>query len=88
MATLNLTGQELELTTIRPKLATFKQMMVERRVIWDKLTYEQRKLWVKSEKDDAMTLAYQIYEFLSDFFGAEIRVYELSSSSSSSSTST
>ena len=88
MTTINLTGQDLDLETIMPKLAKMKQMMVDRRPVWDKLTYAQRKKWVKSGKDDVMQIAYQIYQFLCDFFDGEEKEYEVSSSSSSSSSST
>lgn len=90
MATINLTGQDADFTTIRPKIIKMKQMMNDRKVIWDKLPHAKRKVWVTSGQDNIMTLAYQTYQFLCEFFDSEEKEHgeteSISSSSSSSST--
>ncbi len=70
MATLNLTGQNAERTTIAPKLLRLKQLLDERKVIWSKIPVEKKKKWIKSEKDPVMNLAWDIYKYLDkNFFG-------------------
>ena len=70
MADLNLTGQNIEYSTIAPKLLRLKQLMDERKVIWAKIPVAKRKLWVTSEKDPIMNVAYDVFKYLeNNFFG-------------------
>ena len=70
MANLNLTGQDVEYSTIAPKLLRLKQCLDERKVIWAKIPVEKRKLWVTSDKDPIMSIAWDIYKYLrNNFFG-------------------
>lgn len=70
MTILNLSGQGLERDDIAPKLQKLKNWMDQRKPIWDKLTPEQRKAWVDSDKDPVMSLAWDIFKYLRDnFFG-------------------
>ena len=70
MADLDLTGQQLEYNDIAPKLQKLKNLMLDRKPIWDKISVAKRKKWVTSDKDPIMSLAYQIHEWLDErFFG-------------------
>lgn len=44
---LNLTGQQAEWQDIAPKILQLKQLMDERKTIWDRLPIEKKKLWVQ-----------------------------------------
>ena len=70
MANLNLTGQDVEYSTIAPKLLRLKQCLDERKAIWQRITFAKRKAWVVSGKDPIMSLAWDIYKYLdNNFFG-------------------
>ena len=74
MANLNLTGQQAEYTDIAPKLVKAKNLMLQRKPIWDKIPLEKKKAWVTSDKDPIMTLCYDIWQWLdNNFFGDEHR---------------
>ena len=70
MANLDLTGQDVEYSTIAPKLLRLKQCLDERKVIWHRITIAKRKAWVVSGKDPIMSVAWDIYKYLDrNFFG-------------------
>lgn len=70
MATLNLTGQQLEYQDIAPKLLKLKNLMDLRKVIWARLPPEKRKLWVTNDKDPIMSVAWDVFKYLeNNFFG-------------------
>ena len=72
MADLNLTGQNLERADIAPKLLKLKNCLDERKVIWQKIPVEKRKLWVTSEKDPIMDISWDIFKYLrNNFFGED-----------------
>lgn len=72
MATLNLTGQEVERVDINPKIVKLKNLMDQRKPIWDKISPEKRKQWVLSDKDPIMSLAWSVFKYLkSNFFGED-----------------
>lgn len=71
MADLNLSGQQAERDQIAPKIQQLKDRLNERKVIWDKLSDEKKKLWIQSGKDPVMTLAWQAYRYLRDNFFSE-----------------
>jgi len=67
---LNLTGQEVYAQDIQPKVNQLKTLMNERKVLWDRLSNEKKKVWITSGKDPIMTLAWNAYSWLRDnFFG-------------------
>ena len=68
MTDLNLTGQNVERINIAPKLLKMKNLMIERKVIWDKLPVEKKKLWIQhaSTKDPIMDIAWDVYKWLRD----------------------
>jgi len=68
MTTINLSGQELERQDIQPKLIKLKQLMDQRKVIWDKIPDGKRKKWVTLDKDPIMSLAWDVYKYLKDNF--------------------
>lgn len=71
MTVLNLTGQSVDYGKIAPRFETLKSLMLERKVIWDKLPEERKVLWLQHpEKDTIMGLAWMIYRWLhNNFFG-------------------
>lgn len=72
MATLNLTGQSVEYADIAPKLLKLKNLMDQRKEIWNKISTEKKKLWVTSDKDPIMSVAWDVYKYLrNNFFGEE-----------------
>ncbi len=73
MVNLNLNGQQSHRNNIAPHIQTLKDRLNERKVIWDKLSDEKKKLWITSGKDPIITLAWQSYKFLRDnFFSKEV----------------
>jgi len=75
---VNLSGQGIERDQIAPKLLRLKQLMVERKAIWDRLSDEKRQLWLDraAAKDPIMDLAWDVYRYLHKNFFAEIEVPE------------
>ena len=72
MATLNLSGQNLERADIAPKLLRLKNLMEQRKPLWQKASYDKRKKWVQSDKDPIMGIAWDVYKYLRDnFFGGQ-----------------
>lgn len=66
---LNLTGQNQKANAIRPYLVELKTQMDKRKLLWDKISDDKKKRWVKSEKDPIMNLAWQTFTYLkSNFF--------------------
>jgi hypothetical protein len=70
MADLNILGQAAAATTAAPRLAAFRGELDKRLVIWNRLTDDQKRMWIRSGKDPLMTLAWQTYKYLSQFFGS------------------
>jgi hypothetical protein len=70
---LNLTGQGLERDQIAPKLQSMKSLMLDRKVIWDKLPYSKKKKWIQAAatKDPIMDIAWDVYTWLRDNFFEE-----------------
>ena len=70
MTELNLSGQSVERAGIAPKLLKLKNLMDQRKPIWNKVSTEKKRLWVKSEKDPIMDIAWDVYKYLrNNFFG-------------------
>jgi hypothetical protein len=65
---LNLTNQQSEYDKIAPRIATLRSWMDQRKPIWGRLTYDQKRLWITSGKDPIMTLAWNTYRYLRDNF--------------------
>lgn len=64
MAILELTGQSLERDDIAPKLLKLKNLMNQRKIIWDKLPIEKKKAWVASGQDPIMQLAWDVFNYI------------------------
>ena len=70
MADLNLEGQSTEASTINPKLLAFKNLLDQRKTIWQRIPFAKRKAWILSDKDPIMSAAWDTYKYLSkNFFG-------------------
>jgi len=73
MANLNLSGQQQRRNQIAPYIQQLRDRLDERKPIWDKLPDAKKKLWITSNKDPVMTLAWQAYRYLRDnFFNQEV----------------
>lgn len=68
MVNLNLTGQAAEASTINPKLLRIKQLMDDRKELWDKLPIAKKKKWITSNKDPIMTAMYQVGQYIKTNF--------------------
>lgn len=68
MAILNLTNQGIVCNEIFPKLQDMESLMDERKVMWEKLSIEQKKSWLLSRKDPIMSIAWGNYKYLDGFF--------------------
>jgi len=78
MTTLNLTGQNLEYNNVAPKINKLKNLMLERKVIWDKIPEEKQILWLQHpEKDTIMGLAWMIYKWLHNNFFEDIEIKDV-----------
>jgi len=72
MADLRLAGQSVERDDVQPKLIKLKNLMNQRKTIWQKLPFAKRKAWVTSEKDPIIDIAWDIYNYLdTNFFGEQ-----------------
>mgnify|MGYP001769682604 CR=1 FL=1 len=71
MADLNLTGQATSASQIQTRIAQLRTAMLSRKEVWDRMSLEKKRLWVKSGKDPIMTLAWKIYAFLRNNFFRE-----------------
>ena len=68
MTDLNLTGQTTLASAIQTRVSQLKTAMDDRLPVWRKLPDAKKKKWVTSEKDDIMTLSWNIYKYLRDNF--------------------
>ena len=68
MADLNLTGQGTLASQVQTRINSMKQSMDLRKPIWDRLTDEKKRAWVRSGKDPLMSLAWDTYRYLRDNF--------------------
>jgi hypothetical protein len=76
MATLNLTGQQAAYNLIAPKIQQLKDAMDLRKPIWNKLPAAKKIVWIQSDKDPVMGLAWSVYKYLrNNFFGSETDEY-------------
>ena len=71
MSTLNLTGQLTEKNSIEPSLTKLKSLLEQRRVVWDKFSYESKEVWVNSKKDPVIDSAYSFYQYLHSYFNGK-----------------
>jgi len=70
MANIKFTGQDIESSSIQPKLLKLKTLMDERKEIWHKISFDKRKVWVTSNADPIMDIAWDVYKYLdTNFFG-------------------
>lgn len=70
---LNLTTQATKAGNIQTQMNQLRNLMEQRKAIWDRLPTAKRKAWIKSGKDPIMSLAWNTYRYLRDnFFGAEV----------------
>jgi hypothetical protein len=70
---LNLTGQQSAYNQVAPKIAVLQTEMEKRKVLWDRLPIEKKKLWVQKAmqdptKDAVMKIAWQIFKYLRNNF--------------------
>lgn len=68
MGLLDLIGQLDLKNGIALKIQQLKDAMELRRPIWERASYEKKKLWITSDKDPVMSLAWTIYKYLRKFF--------------------
>ena len=72
MARLNITGQRSHLQQVLPYFNGFRTQMDKRKTVWDKLSPEQRRKWVKTSntkqwqdaRDPVLWLAIQLKQYL------------------------
>ena len=65
---LNLSNQTNLRNQILPAIVALKNAMIARKPMWDKLPFRKRKAWVMSDKDPIMSLAWDIYKALDEYF--------------------
>ena len=68
MAILDLMNQTVARNEIFPKLQDMESLMDGRKVIWEKLSIEQKKSWLLSREDPIMNIAWDNYKYLDGFF--------------------
>ena len=68
MTQYNFTNQDTEHSEVAPKIPQLKNRMNDRKEIWDKLSHEQKKQWIQSEKDPVMDLAWTMFKYLRNNF--------------------
>ena len=65
---INLTGQQTETDKIQPYIDKLELLLTQREPVWNKLTDKEKKKWLQSNKDPILTMAYEHYLFLKEFF--------------------
>lgn len=69
MAELDLTGQATLAGQVQTRVTQLRNAMELRKPVWNKLSIEKKKLWISSNKDPIMTLAWDVFKYLqSNFF--------------------
>lgn len=68
MADLNLSDQTTLTSAVQTRIVQMRNAMDLRLPVWQKLSDEKKKKWVKSDKDPLMTLAWNTYRYLRDNF--------------------
>jgi len=71
MADLNLTGQATLSGQIQTRITQMQTSMNQRKAIWDRLSDDKKRAWIKSGKDPLMTLAWNIFKYLKNNFFRE-----------------
>ncbi len=68
MADLTLTGQSTSAGQIQTRINQLKVEMDKRKPFWDKMPIEEKRLWIKSNKDPIMSLAWEVFKYLNNNF--------------------
>lgn len=68
MAELNLTGQATAATDMKTKSTQLSGLLEQRKPYWMKMSVEQKKKWLSSNKDPVLKLAWDDYVYLKEFF--------------------
>ncbi len=71
MADLVLTNQAREVEAIKPHVEKLKQLMGERREIWDSLRPVERWRWLQNSDDPVMAELWSMYVYLDETCGFE-----------------
>ena len=72
MAKLTLNNQRQASNAVKTRTDDLKTLLDSRRAIWEKLPFEQKRVWIRDGKDPVMSLAWEVYDFLDqNFFGRE-----------------
>lgn len=73
---LSLTNQTNIKKQISPKLLQMKTELDKRKIVWNKLSVQQKIKWIQSEKDPIVDIAWDIYKYLrNNFFREEADEY-------------
>jgi len=66
---LDLTLSGADKTKIQTGLAKLKEHLDQRKEVWNRIPPEKCKAWIVSDKDDVMSLAWNVFKYLdSNFF--------------------
>lgn len=65
---LNLTGQTTASGQIQTRVTQLRNLMEQRKAIWQRLPIEKKRAWIKSGKDPVMALAWDVYKYLRNNF--------------------
>ena len=71
MATLNLTDQVTNASQIQTEINFLKTLLNQRKPFWDRMSIEKKRIWIKSNKDPVMTLAWEVFKYLKNNFFRE-----------------
>lgn len=65
---INLSNQQQLKKQITPAIISLRDAIKLRKIFWDNLNIDQKKKWIKSGKDPIMTLTWNLYKELDNFF--------------------
>ena len=68
MTEIRLINQQAYADNIAPKVQALKTQMDARIDVWQRVSIEKKKQWVKSDKDPIMALSWDMYKYLRDNF--------------------
>ena len=67
MATLSLSNQKTATDAIGPYKDNLKALLDQRKDVWGRCPIEKKRIWI--DKDPAMKMAWELYQYLKDMFG-------------------
>lgn len=70
---LDLKNQETQFSAVRTQFTKWRELLADRKIIYDKLPPEAQKKWRENPKDSVLSETWTEFLALADWFGVEIQ---------------